>query len=134
MFYYSRSAADITLRQFSALIGDVNRPIGREYEDIVEKIYDADYIPVNFKNIEGTLREVNDVVSRNTNGQIREAVTREDLLKVNSFMPNYLTILIKISILVGTINFIIWNQFPRQMEECLQYFVHKARTIQRLSR
>lgn len=77
----NRSGADITLRQFSALIGDVNRPIGREYEDIVEKIYDADYIPVNFKNIEGTLREVNDVVSRNTNGQIREAVTREDLLK-----------------------------------------------------
>lgn len=83
LFFYSRSGADITLRQFSALIGDVNRPIGREYEDIVEKIYDADYIPVNFKNIEGTLREVNDVVSKNTNGQIREAVTREDLLKVS---------------------------------------------------
>jgi serine protease inhibitor len=77
----NRSAADITLRQFSALIGDVNRPIGRDYEDVVEKIYNADYIPVNFKNIEGTLREVNDVVSKNTNGQIREAVTREDLLK-----------------------------------------------------
>ncbi|XP_070491968.1 serine protease inhibitor 77Ba-like [Chironomus tepperi] len=77
----NRSGADVTLRQFSALIGDVNRPIGREYEDIVEKIYDADYIPVNFKNIDGTLKEVNDLVSKNTNGQIREAVTREDLLK-----------------------------------------------------
>ncbi|CAG9804414.1 unnamed protein product [Chironomus riparius] len=77
----NRSAADVSVRQFSALIGDVNRPIGREYEDVVEQIYNADYIPVNFKNIEGTLREVNDVVSKNTNGQIREAVTREDLLK-----------------------------------------------------
>lgn len=73
------------MRQFSALIGDVNRPIGREYEDIVEKIYDADYIAVNFQNIENTLSEVNNVVSQNTNGQIREAVTREDLLKVNRF-------------------------------------------------
>jgi len=73
------------LRQFSALIGDVNRPIGREYEDIVEKVYDADYIAVNFQNIEDTLSKVNNVVSQNTNGQIREAVTREDLLKVNRF-------------------------------------------------
>lgn len=77
----NRSAADVTLRQFSALIGDVNRPIGREYEDIVEKVYDADYIPVNFQNIEKTLSDVNNVVSQKTNGQIREAVTREDLLK-----------------------------------------------------
>ena len=86
MFNYSRSAADVKLRQFSALIGDVNRPIGREYEDVVEQIYNADYIPVNFKNIEGTLRDVNEVVSKNTNGQIREAVTREDLLKVSWFL------------------------------------------------
>lgn len=79
---YSKSDAAITLRNFAAMIGDINRPIGREYEDIVEKVYDVDYIPVNFQNVDATLNEVNGKVSQKTNGQIPQAITRDDLLKV----------------------------------------------------
>lgn len=67
------------------MIGDKNRPIGREYEDNVEKIYDVDYIPVNFQDVERTLRDVNSKVSQSTNGQITDAISRDDVLKVLTF-------------------------------------------------
>jgi serine protease inhibitor len=72
----------VTLKTFSAMIGDHNRPVTREYEDIVEKVYAADYMPVNFQNVDQTLNEVNKWASDNTDGQIRDILTREDLLKV----------------------------------------------------
>lgn len=66
------------------MIGDQNRPVEREYEDIVEKIYDADYIPVQFNDVEKTLRQINSEVSKKTNGQIKEALTRDELFRVNN--------------------------------------------------
>lgn len=81
---FSKSLSDITLQKFAALIGDENRPVDREYEDIVEKIYDADYIPVKFNDVENTLKTINSEVARKTNGQIREALTRDELFKVIS--------------------------------------------------
>jgi serine protease inhibitor len=80
--FCSKSASDVKVSKFSAMIGDSNRPIGREYEDNVEKIYDVDYIPVNFQDVDNTLRTVNNMISRSTNGQISEAITRDDILKV----------------------------------------------------
>lgn len=77
----NKSSADVSFRKFSAMIGDRNRPVQREYEDNVEKIYDVDYIPVNFQDVENVLREVNGKVSQNTNGQINDAISREDVLK-----------------------------------------------------
>lgn len=69
---------------FSAMIGDQNRPIGREYEDVVEKVFDVDYIPVNFVDVEKTLRDVNSEVAKKTNGQINQALTRDELYKVSN--------------------------------------------------
>lgn len=68
------------------MIGDRNRPIGREYEDVVEKIFDVDYIPVNFADVEKTLREVNAQVSSKTNGQIQNALTRDELYRVSQIL------------------------------------------------
>lgn len=72
----------MTLGQFSAMIGDKNRPIGLEYENVVEQVFDAEYIPVDFTDVQNTLREVNKQVNNKTNGQIREAITVEELYKV----------------------------------------------------
>jgi hypothetical protein len=111
----SKSSSDVLLKKFSAMIGDVNRPIGREYEDIVEKVYDVEYFPVNFQDIERTNYEINNNVSISTNGQIREAVTRDDLLKVQKLIFNIcieFTFLKKKSI-SGAINFALRHSFPR---------------------
>jgi serine protease inhibitor len=75
----------VILRKFAALIGDENRPVQPDYENIVEKIYDADYIPVKFNDVENTLRQINGEVARKTNGQIREALTRDELFRVSFF-------------------------------------------------
>ncbi|KAG5683361.1 hypothetical protein PVAND_012647 [Polypedilum vanderplanki] len=74
----SKSASDVNFRKFAAMIGDQNRPITREYEDNLEKIYDVEYIPVNFKNVDRTLREVNGRVSQSTSWLITDVISRED--------------------------------------------------------
>jgi hypothetical protein len=79
---FRQRSSDVNLSLFSALIGDQNRPIGLEYEDIVEKVFDIDYIPVNFRDVENTINMVNNEVSQKTNGQIRQALSREELYKV----------------------------------------------------
>jgi hypothetical protein len=78
------SDSDIKVGTFSAMIGDQNRPIGLEYEAIVEKVFDVDYIPVNFRDVEKTLKDVNELVSSKTNGQIRQALTPDELYKVKN--------------------------------------------------
>lgn len=80
--FFSKSDADYTFQKFAALIGDENRPVNLDYENIVEKIYDADYIPVKFNDVENTLKTINREVASKTNGQIREALTRDELFKV----------------------------------------------------
>jgi serine protease inhibitor len=71
------------LRQFATLINDINRPADREYEDIVEKIYDVELLPVNFADVDQTLNIINTKVYEQTSGQISGAVQRDDILKVN---------------------------------------------------
>ncbi len=78
-------SSDVTLSQFSALVGDANRPVDREYEDVVEKVFDVEYIPVNFREVEKTLRDVNSEIARKTNNQITEALTRDEIYKVKNF-------------------------------------------------
>lgn len=64
------------------LVTDKARPVKTDYENIVEKVYDADVVPVNFLDVESTLRTINGLVSNLTKGQISETVKREDLFKV----------------------------------------------------
>ncbi|CAO1415802.1 unnamed protein product [Diamesa tonsa] len=71
----------VFLSQFNALITDTNRPIPREYEDNMEKIYKADIIPVDFTNPNAVYNNINSYVSNKTNGQIRKIVRPEDVIK-----------------------------------------------------
>lgn len=82
----NKSASDVILRKFSTMIVDENRPVGRDFEDIIEKIYEVDYNQVNFKDVVGTLRKINGEISRETNGQINDVVTRDDLLKAQMLL------------------------------------------------
>jgi len=71
------------LDKFTALISDKNRPINREYEDILEQVYDIELEPVDFRRTDDTLRTINDKVNQKTRGQIPELLTRDDLLGVS---------------------------------------------------
>jgi serine protease inhibitor len=64
------------------LVTDIARPVKTEFEDMIEKIYDADVEPVNFLDVDRTVKLINDKVSAATGGQIAETVDRDDLFKV----------------------------------------------------
>lgn len=65
------------------LVTDRNRPVKNSYETTVEKVYDAEVLPVNFLEVEKTLNTINGEVSNLTLGQITDTVTKEDLFKVS---------------------------------------------------
>lgn len=81
-FSFSRNTADVILKKFSMIVTDKARPVNPEYETRVEKAYEADVYPVNFLDMDNTLRSINSAVSNYTEGQITETVKREDLFKV----------------------------------------------------
>lgn len=64
------------------LVTDLARPVKRDYESIVEKVYDADVFPVIFADVDNTLRSINGQVSNLTAGQITDTISRDDLFKV----------------------------------------------------
>lgn len=76
----------VILSQFNALITDTNRPIPREYEEAMEKIYKADVIPVDFTIANVAYDNINSYVSEKTRGQIRKIVRAEDVIKVTFFL------------------------------------------------
>lgn len=67
------------------LVTDLNRPIENSYETTLDKVYDADVVPVNFLNVDRTLSTINGMVSNLTDGQIKDTVEKDDLLKVKTF-------------------------------------------------
>lgn len=68
------------------LVTDLNRPIKNNYEERVEKVYEAEVVPVNFLEVDNTLNTINNQVSNLTNGQITDTVSRDDLFKVSFFI------------------------------------------------
>jgi serine protease inhibitor len=65
------------------MVTDKKRPVRLEYENRVEKDYEAEVLPVNFVDVAGTLSAVNNYVSKQTNGLIKDTVSQDDLFKVN---------------------------------------------------
>lgn len=72
----------VILSQFNALITDTNRPVPREYEETMERIYKADVIPVDYTAANVAYDTINSYVSDKTRGQIRKIVRPEDVIKV----------------------------------------------------
>lgn len=70
------------LNKFAMLVTDRMRPIKPEFEDRIEKTYEAIVEPVDFRDTDRTLKYINDAVSKATEGQITDTVERDDLFKV----------------------------------------------------
>jgi serine protease inhibitor len=65
------------------LVTDRARPIRTEFENAIEQTYEAEVEPVNFLDVDRTVKIINDKVSRATEGQITDTVERDDLFKVS---------------------------------------------------
>lgn len=79
---FSQNTADVVLKKFALLITDVARPVLKDYENTVEKVYDADVVSVNFLEPENTAKMINAIVSNYTQGAIKDTVKKDDLFKV----------------------------------------------------
>ena len=64
------------------LVTDRARPVKNEFEIATEQTYDAIVEPVNFLDVERTVKIINDQVSKATEGQITDTVEKDDLFKV----------------------------------------------------
>lgn len=111
------------------MVTDRARPVNPEFETRIEKIYEADVMPVFFSDVDNTLNSINRAVSNYTQGQITETVKREDLFKVNSMAKIVRQLLMTEFLLIGSIDFDFGALLPRQVDECLQHNIHKARTL-----
>ncbi|KAL5293265.1 SRPN8.2 family protein [Megaselia abdita] len=69
----------VQVSTLQALFPDRNRPVDREYEDIIERIYRADLVPINFQNSKEAANIVNDYVKTATRDLIKQLVYPEDL-------------------------------------------------------
>ena len=65
------------------LIADKNQPISSEWVQKVEKVYNGDVESVNFSEVDKNLNLINKKISNLTEGQIRDALTRNNLFRVS---------------------------------------------------
>lgn len=79
---FRRNTADVKLSKFAMLVTDRARPVKNEFETSIEQTYDAIVEPVNFLDVDRTVKTINDQVSKATEGQITDTVERDDLFKV----------------------------------------------------
>lgn len=69
----------VQVSTLQALFPDRNRPVDRDYEDTIERIYQAALVPINFQNSNEAASIVNDFVKTSTRNLIKQLVYPEDL-------------------------------------------------------
>jgi serine protease inhibitor len=91
-FLFSKNTEDIKLSTFQAMVSDKNRPARPEYEDVLENIYKADLLSVDFSQPKDAYNAINQYASEKTNGELQKVVKPNDVLTV-SFI-DYFSIII----------------------------------------
>jgi len=61
------------------MFSDKNRPVERDYEDKLLRVYEADIVPIDFHKTAEAYYEINDYVEAKTHGKISKIVQPEDL-------------------------------------------------------
>lgn len=69
----------IELAVEQVIFSDKNRPVERDYEDKLLRVYQADIVPIDFHETVAAYYEINDYVEAKTRGKISKIVQPEDL-------------------------------------------------------
>lgn len=78
--FFSRvNTSTIELAVEQVMFSDKNRPVERDYEDKLLRIYEADIVPIDFHKTIEAYYEINDYVEAKTHGKIVKIVQPEDL-------------------------------------------------------
>lgn len=76
---FSENSTAIELLTNQALFCDIHRPIDIDFQEKLERIYEADYFPVNFIEQNSAVNTINNYVKENTKGKIDRIVELGDL-------------------------------------------------------
>lgn len=73
------NTSTIQLAVEQVMFSDINRPIERDYEDTIQRVYEADIVPIDFHKSTDAYHEINNYVDAKTHGRINKIVEPEDL-------------------------------------------------------
>ncbi|XP_013116765.1 serine protease inhibitor 77Ba [Stomoxys calcitrans] len=68
----------IEVASFQALFTDINKPVNRDYESLVTRVYESALIPVHFSEVNSTFAQINADINRATRGLLPHSVTPQD--------------------------------------------------------
>lgn len=71
------------MASFNALFTDVNKPVNRDYEIVVERVYGSALIPVDYQDVNNTFTKINNDISKATRGLLPYTVTPQDFKEAN---------------------------------------------------
>lgn len=80
MQFFRVNTSTIELAVEQAMFSDKNRPVERDYEDKLLRVYEADIVPIDFHDNIAAYYDINDYVELKTHGKISKIVQPEDLL------------------------------------------------------
>ncbi|XP_073823749.1 serine protease inhibitor 77Ba-like [Musca autumnalis] len=72
------NTSTIEVASFQALFTDINKPVNRDYENLVTRTYESALIPVNFSDVNRTFTQINDDINRATRGLLPHSVQPQD--------------------------------------------------------
>ncbi|KAL9905711.1 serine protease inhibitor 77Ba-like isoform X1 [Glossina fuscipes] len=81
--YLTVNTTTIEVASFNALFTDVNKPVNRDYEIVVERVYGSALIPVDYQDVNNTFTKINDDISKATRGLLPYTVTPQDFKEAN---------------------------------------------------
>ncbi|XP_037823486.1 serine protease inhibitor 77Ba-like [Lucilia sericata] len=88
--YLTVNTTTIEVASFNALFTNINKPVSRDYEDIIERDYASALIPVNFDDVNNTFTKINRDIREATRGLIPYTVTPQDFQDANILMVSSL--------------------------------------------
>lgn len=82
------NTSTIELAVNQAVFSDLNNPINNAYARILESDYEADHIPVNYRNPVNAVKTINDHISFRTQGKIQNVVKPDDLAEAQLLLTS----------------------------------------------
>ena len=87
---FSVNTTTIEVASFNAMFTNINTPVNRDYENIIERDYNSALIPVDFADVNNTFTKINSDIREATRGLIQHTVTPQDFQDANILMVSSL--------------------------------------------
>ncbi|XP_037939189.1 serine protease inhibitor 77Ba [Teleopsis dalmanni] len=88
--YLTINTNTIEVASLQAVFSDINQPVDRDFESVIERYYGSVIITTDFHDVVSTFNLINKLVKEATRGLINHTVSSKDLENANSFLVSSL--------------------------------------------